>query len=127
MVRVTHRLESSPDNVGHWQCSVTLVVLLGRVSARLRKEPTDTFGEIDTTPPPISEPPGRLDPGIRGVLDDRRHCIDACGPWHSCQIHGRTNYLVMSRGAAVRCWVCEKSRSLNRNVRVPTREPGKLG
>jgi transposase len=30
---VIHRLDSSPENVGHWQCSVALAVLLARVSA----------------------------------------------------------------------------------------------
>ena len=40
-----HRLDSSPDNAGHWQRSVALEVPLGRVSARLRKEPASTFGE----------------------------------------------------------------------------------
>jgi hypothetical protein len=59
-----HRLESSPDNVGHWQRSVALEVPLGRVSARLRKEPTNTFGKIATTFPLISEPPGSREPGI---------------------------------------------------------------
>ena len=56
--RVIYRRESYPDKVGHWRCSVALEVLPGRVSARLLKEPTNTFGEIDTTPPPISEPLG---------------------------------------------------------------------
>ena len=66
MKSVIHRLDRSPDNVGHWRSSVALAVPLGKVSARLRKEPTNTFGEIATTPPLISEPPGKLDPGIRG-------------------------------------------------------------
>ena len=30
---VIHRQDSYPDNAGHWQCSVALAVLLGRVSA----------------------------------------------------------------------------------------------
>jgi hypothetical protein len=53
-----HRLDSSLDNAGHWRRSVALEVPLGRVSARLRKEPTNTFGKIATTPPLISEPSG---------------------------------------------------------------------
>jgi hypothetical protein len=31
MESVTHRQESSPDNAGHWQSSVALEVLIGRV------------------------------------------------------------------------------------------------
>ena len=58
MKRVIYRRNSYPDKVGHWRCSVALEVLPGRVSARLLKEPTSTFGEIDTTSPPISEPLG---------------------------------------------------------------------
>jgi hypothetical protein len=58
MMSANHWRKSCPDNVGHWRCSVALEVLLCRVSARLRKEPTDTFGEIDTTSPLISEPLG---------------------------------------------------------------------
>ena len=42
---VIHWQESYPDNVGHWQCSVALAVPLTRASARLRKEPTNTFGK----------------------------------------------------------------------------------
>ena len=56
--RVIYRRESYPDNVGHWRSSVALAVLLGRVSARLLKEPTNTFGEIYTTSLIISEPLG---------------------------------------------------------------------
>ena len=41
MKRVNHRQDSYPNNVGHWQCSVALEVPLTRVSARLRKEPTE--------------------------------------------------------------------------------------
>ena len=33
MERVIHWQDSYPDNVGHWQCSVALEVLLTRVSA----------------------------------------------------------------------------------------------
>jgi len=45
MKRVIHRRNSYLDNTGHWQCSVALVVPLARVSARLRKKPTGTFGK----------------------------------------------------------------------------------
>ena len=47
---VIHRLDSSPDNVGHWRSSEALVVLLGIVSARLRKEPANTFGKFQPHP-----------------------------------------------------------------------------
>jgi hypothetical protein len=49
---VIHRQDSYSDNVGHWQRSVAFGVVLTRVSARLRKEPTNTFGQIGTTLPP---------------------------------------------------------------------------
>jgi hypothetical protein len=42
---VIHRRNSYPENVGHWRRFVALEVLLGKVSARLRKEPTITFGK----------------------------------------------------------------------------------
>ena len=45
MKGANHRQDSYPDNVGHWRCSVALGVLLTKVSARLRKEPTSTFGK----------------------------------------------------------------------------------
>ncbi len=62
---VIYRRESYPDKVGHWRRSVALGVLRGKVSARLLKEPTSTFGEIDTTSLLISEPlgDGRRDRG----------------------------------------------------------------
>jgi hypothetical protein len=47
---VIHRLDRSSDNVGHWQRSVALAVLLAKVSARLRKEPTNTFGKSKPHP-----------------------------------------------------------------------------
>ena len=47
---VIHRQDSYPENVGHWQRSVALEVLLTRVSARLRKEPTSTFGKSKPHP-----------------------------------------------------------------------------
>jgi hypothetical protein len=42
---VIHWRNSYPENVGHGQRFVALEVLLGKVSARLRKEPTNTFGK----------------------------------------------------------------------------------
>jgi hypothetical protein len=42
---VIHRRNSYPENAGHWRCFVALEVLLGRVSTRLRMEPTNTFGK----------------------------------------------------------------------------------
>jgi hypothetical protein len=55
---VIHRLENSPDNVGHGQSSVALAVLLGKVSARLRKEPTSTFGKPTPHPRQHQSRPG---------------------------------------------------------------------
>jgi len=52
---VIYRRKSYPDNVGHGQYSVALEVMLCKVSTRLRKEPTNTFGKIDTTSSLISE------------------------------------------------------------------------
>ena len=43
---VIHRRDSSSENVGHWQCSIALGVLLDRISAWLLvKELTNTFGK----------------------------------------------------------------------------------
>jgi hypothetical protein len=50
-----YRRKSYPDNAGHWRYSVALEVLLCKVTARLRKEPTNTFGKNDTTSSLISE------------------------------------------------------------------------
>ena len=123
---VIHRLERSPDNVGHWQSSVALVVPLGRVSARLRKEPASTFGKSKPRPRKQQSRP-EIETGIRDVLNDLERFDDVRGPRPSGQIHGSTNYPMMFRGTADRCWVHHKSRSLNGYVRVPAREPGKLG
>ena len=109
---VIHRLDSSPDNAGHWQSSEALEVPLGRASARLRKEPTSTFGKSSPHPRQYQSRP-EIETGIGDVLNGRKHLDFACGPRHSCQIHGPANYPVMFRGAADRCWVCHKSRSLN--------------
>ena len=82
MKYVIHRLESSPDNAGHWQSSVALAVPLGKVSARLRKEPTNTFGKFQPHP---RECQSRLEmeTGIRGVLNGREHYYFVHDP---CQI-----------------------------------------
>ena len=121
-----HRQDSYPDNVGHWQRSVALAVLLAKVSARLRKEPTNTFGKLV---PHASEYQSRpeIDSGIGCVLNGRESSLWSHDPRHLRQIHGSANYPVMFRGAADRCWVYDKSRSLNGYVRVSTRKPGKLG
>jgi hypothetical protein len=76
MMCVTHRQESYSDNVGHWQCSVALVVLLTRVSARLRKEPTSTFGK---SIPHSRQHQSRseMDTGIGSVLNGRKLCVVA--------------------------------------------------
>jgi hypothetical protein len=71
MKRVIHRLESSPDNVGHWRSSVALAVLLGRVTARLRKEPTSTFGKPQPHPRQYQNRP-EIGTGIRDVLNGRK-------------------------------------------------------
>ena len=109
---VSHRQDSYPDNVGHWQCSVALEVPLARVSARLRKEPTSTFGKSKPHPRQYQSRP-EIETGIGGVLNGREplHCGFATRLLG--QIHGPANYPVMFRGAAVRCWVRNKSRSLN--------------
>ena len=60
---VIHRQDSYPENVGHWQRSVALVVLLTRVSARLRKEPTNTFGKIASHIPANIRAARRWKPG----------------------------------------------------------------
>ena len=108
---VIHRLESSPDNAGHWQCSVALVVPLGRASARLRKEPTSTFGKSSPHPRQYQSRP-EIETGIGDVLNDRERLDFARDPRHSCQIHGPTKYPMMFRGAADRCRVPHKSRGL---------------
>ena len=102
---VIHRQDSYPDNVGHWQCSVALAVLLAKVSARLRKEPTNTFGKSIPHSRQYQSRP-EIDAGIGGVLNGRKHLSLLRDPRHLCQIHGSTNYPVMFRGAADRCWVC---------------------
>ena len=68
-----------------------------------------------------------MDAGIGDVLNGCKHYAVACGPRRNCQIHGSTNYPVMFRGAADRCWVYDKSWSLNGDAGVSTWEPGKLG
>ena len=73
MKDVIHRLDSSPDNAGHWQRSVALEVLLGRDFARLRKEPTNTFGKPTPHPRQYQSRPGGNGPGLGDVLNDRKH------------------------------------------------------
>ncbi len=108
---VIHRLESSPDNAGHWQSSEALGALLGRAFARLRKEPTSTFGKSSPCPRQYQSRP-EIETGIGDVLNDRKR-LDYARGYGTCQIHGLTNYPMMFRGAADRCWVHHKSRSLN--------------
>jgi hypothetical protein len=104
MKYVSHRLESSPDNAGHWQSSVALAVLLGRAFARLRKEPTSTFGKSSPHPRKQRSRP-EIETGIRDVLNDCERLIFARSPRRERQIHGPTKYPMMFRGAADRCWV----------------------
>jgi hypothetical protein len=105
---VIHRLEHSPDNAGHWQRSVALEVLLGKVSAWLRKEPTNTFGKLAPHPRQYQSRSGSNNPGLGDVLNGHRHFSFACAPEHSCQILGSANYPEMFRGAADRCWVSQE-------------------
>ena len=77
-----HRLapgEWTDDSAGHGQSSEALAVLLGRVSARLRKEPTNTFGKVQPHPRQHQSRP-EMDTGIRGVLNGRKQCVVACDP-----------------------------------------------
>ena len=105
-----HRQDSYPDNVGHWRCSVALEVLLTKVSARLRKEPTNTFGKSQPRSRQYQSRP-EIDAGIGNVLNSRKQCRCALRPRPLGQIHGSAKYPGMFRGAADRCWVY-KSRSL---------------
>jgi hypothetical protein len=114
---VIHRLESSPDNAGHWQRSVALVVLLGKVSAWLRKEPTNTFGKARPHPRQYQSRP-ELATGLGDVLNGCRHFAVAFGPEHSCQIPESANYPGMFRGTADRCWVRKESESKRRRLSV---------
>ena len=75
MKRVIHRQDSYPDNVGHWQSSVALAVLLAKVSARLRKEPTSTFGKPIPHFRQYQSLP-EIDTGIGSVLNGRKHVRD---------------------------------------------------
>ena len=76
---VIHRQDSYPENVGHWQRSVALEVLLTRVSARLRKEPTSTFGKPNPHPRQYQSRP-EIDTGIGGVLNGREPLLAAQRP-----------------------------------------------
>ena len=75
MKKVIHRLNSSSENAGHWQSSVTLAVPLGKVSARLRKEPTNTFGQSKPHSRQYQSRP-EIDAGIGGVLNGRKPCFE---------------------------------------------------
>jgi hypothetical protein len=74
-----HRQDSYPDNVGHWRCSVALGVLLTKVSARLRKEPTNTFGKSQPRSRQYQSRP-EIDAGIGDVLNGRKQCRYALRP-----------------------------------------------
>ena len=76
MKRVIHRQDSYPDNVGHWQYSVALAVPLAKVSARLRKEPTSTFGKPIPHFRQYQSLP-EIDTGIGSVLNGRKPCTEA--------------------------------------------------
>jgi hypothetical protein len=73
---VIHRQDSYPDNVGHWRRSVALVVLPAKGSARLRKEPTNTFGQSKPHSRQYQSRP-EIDAGIGGVLNGRKLCLKA--------------------------------------------------
>ncbi len=89
---VIHRLDRSPDNEGHWRSSVAFAVLLGKVSARLRKEPTNTFGKFQPHPRKCQSRPA-LETGIRDVLSGREHYHCAHGPRHIMWLDARASQL----------------------------------
>ena len=115
---VIHRRNSCSENVGHWQRSVALVVLLAKVSARLRKESTNTFGKISCHLPVNIRAARRWMPGLGEVLNGRKPCLVVRDPRHLCQIHGSANYPVMFRGTADRWLVSEKLKSKRRRLSV---------
>ena len=120
-----HRLESSPDNVGHGRSSEALAVPLGRVTARLRKEPAGTFGKVQPRPRQYQSRPGGLrDKGRPQRSQTLCRCLRSM-VIQSDQIHGATNYPVMLRGAADRCRVLRKEPESKRrrwSVNMGTRE-----
>jgi hypothetical protein len=118
MKRAIHRLDHSPDNAGHWQRSVALEVLLGKASAWLRKEPTNTFGKPIPHPCQYQSRLGSNGPGLGDVLNEHRHFGAVCAPEHSCQILGSANYPGTFRGAADRCWVYQESGPKRRRLSV---------
>jgi len=69
---VIHRQDSYPENVGHRRCSVALEAPLTRVSARLRKEPANTFGKLQPHSCQYQSRP-EIDTGIGSVLNGREH------------------------------------------------------
>ena len=88
---VIHRLDRSPDNEGHWRSSVAFAVLLGKVSARLRKEPTNTFGKFQPHPRECQSRP-EMKAGIRDVLNGRKHYFFAYDP-RLYRLDSRANHL----------------------------------
>lgn len=76
---VIHWQDSYLENVGHWRSSVALAVLLTRVSARLRKEPTNTFGKSIPHSRQYQSRP-ELDPGIGSVLNGCKSCFLSLQP-----------------------------------------------
>jgi hypothetical protein len=76
MKRVIHWQDSYPENVGHWRCSVALGVLLTRATARLRKEPTNTFGKSLPHPRQYQSRP-EIETGIGDVPNGRELCVMA--------------------------------------------------
>jgi len=108
---VIHWRNSYPENAGHGRRFVALEVLLGKVSARLRKEPTNTFGKLT---PHSRQYQSRLGFGPRD-----RECLERPQAFRPCkrftalgaQIRGITKYPAMFRGAADRCWVAQESES----------------
>ena len=111
---VIDRLEHSPDNAGHWQCSVALAVLLVEFPHGYERNRLIPSVKFDHTPVNIRA--AWEAPGLGDVLNGRGHFATAFDPEHLCQILGSANYPGMFRGAADRCWVQHTSRSLNGNV-----------
>ncbi len=113
---VIHRLEHSPDNAGHWQRSVALAVLLGRVPHGYERNRLVPSVKRDHTPANIRAAWEAL--GLGDVLNDRRHFATAFDPEHLCQILGSANYSGMFRGAADRCWVHKELEPKRRRLSV---------
>ena len=71
---VIHWQDSYLENVGHWRSSVALAVLLTRASARLRKEPTNTFGKSIPRSCQYQSRP-EMDAGIGSVPNGCESCF----------------------------------------------------